>query len=393
MDETKSLSNTISHITSYNLTTVETCTPAGSYVSEHSEYDEEEDSFLTDSNSGQLITISSVAKSHDNGGEDSLKSTTETTDDKTTISGSLHSASSNNDLDDCKEKSDGTVTEVHYSEGFEDLSPKLANASSGFKYSDDFMTQQDEFSDHSKPQQSDKPVIDNASSSYSSDFHSHKDEIHSKNSEQLRELPPTATLEGSSPAYCSDFDDVSKSSRIDQSDSSQTQSDAQYSSDFDTTAEDYRPGSSPSDTISYRYTSDEFEDSEYSSQDSDSNNSESYSLGIQDAAPTQDQLEHELLYCKAARRILEGKVTKSKTAASLKTAPGNINQGSLQLGGHGAPPNSFEIPPYQNVTKFICSLYIIITKMRLALRAFLSNYVDHKTLPKSPKTLKIWREP
>ena len=308
MDETKSLSNTISHITSYNSTTVETCTPAGSYVSEHSEYDEEEDSFLTDSNSGQLITISSMAKSHDYGGEASSKSVSETTDDNTTISDS-----------------------------------------------DDFMTQQDEFSDHSKPQQSDKPVIDNASSSYSSDFHSHKDEIHSKNSEQLRELPPTDKLEGLSPAYSSDFDDVSKSSRIDQSDSSQTQSDAQYSSDFDASTKDFRPSSSPSDTISYRYTSDEFEGSEYSSQDSDSNNSESYSLGVHDAAPTQEQLEQELLYCKAARRILEGKTTKSKSAASLKKAPGNINQGSLQLGGHGAPPNSFEIPPYQNVTKFICS--------------------------------------
>ena len=354
MDETKSLSNTISHITSYNSTTVETCTPAGSYVSEHSEYDEEEDSFLTDSNSGQLITISSVAKSHDNGGEDSLKSTTETTDDKTTISGSLHSASSNNDLDDCKEKSDGTVTEVDYSERFEASSPKLMKASSGSKHSDDF-NQQDEFSDHSKPPQSAQSGLDNASSSYSSDFHSHKDEIHSKNSEQLRELPPTDKLEGLSPAYSSDFDDVSKSSRIDQSDSSQTQSDAQYSSDFDASTKDFRPSSSPSDTISYRYTSDEFEGSEYSSQDSDSNNSESYSLGVHDAAPTQEQLEQELLYCKAARRILEGKTTKSKSAASLKKAPGNINQGSLQLGGHGAPPNSFEIPPYQNVTKFICS--------------------------------------
>ena len=382
MDETKSLSNTISHITSYNSTTVETCTPAGSYVSEHSEYDEEEDSFLTDSNSGQLITISSMAKSHDYGGEASSKSVSETTDDKTTISGSLHSASSNNDLDGGNEKFDGTVTEVDCSEGFEAASPKLVNASSGSKYSDDFTSQQDEFSDHSKPPQSAQSGLDNASTLYSSDFYSKNDEINSKRSEQHKEVHPTDTLEGSSPAYSSDFDDVSKSSRIDQSDSSQTQSDAQYSSDFDASTKDFRPSSSPSDTISYRYTSDEFEGSEYSSQDSDSNNSESYSLGVHDAAPTQEQLEQELLYCKAARRILEGKTTKSKSAASLKKAPGNINQGSLQLGWHGAPPNSFEIPPYQNVTKFICSLYIIITKMRLALRTFLSNYVDHKTFAK-----------
>ena len=325
MDDAKSLSNTISHITSYNSTTVETRTSVGSsYGSDQSEYDEGEDSFLTDSNSGQLITISSIAKSHDNCGEVSTMPATETTDDKTTISGSLHSASSNNDLEEGTEKSDGTVTEVDYSERFEASSPKLMKASSGSKHSDDF-NQQDEFSGHSKPPQSAQSGLDNASSSYSSDFYSKNDETHSEISERHKEVHPTDKLEGSSPAYSSDFDDVSTSSQTEKSNASQIQSDAQYSSDFDASTGDQKQGSSPSDTISYRYTSDEFEGSEYSSQDRDSKSSGSYSTGVRDAAPTQEQLEQELLYCKAARRILEGKVTKSKSAASLKKIPGNVS--------------------------------------------------------------------
>ena len=57
-----------------------------------------------------------------------------------------------------------------------------------------------------------------------------------------------------------------------------------------------------------------------------------------------------------------------------------IAQGSLQLGGHGGPPNHFEIPPNQKVTKFICFLYIIIRVMWLAPKVILSNQVDNKIL-------------
>ena len=39
----------------------------------------------------------------------------------------------------------------------------------------------------------------------------------------------------------------------------------------------------------------------------------------------------------------------------------HTEQGSLQLSGHGVPPNQFEIPPNQNVTICIRSLYIILT--------------------------------
>ena len=48
------------------------------------------------------------------------------------------------------------------------------------------------------------------------------------------------------------------------------------------------------------------------------------------------------------------------------------DQGSLQLCGHSTPPIRFENTPNKNVTKFICSWYIMITKLRLAPRVFLS---------------------
>ena len=54
------------------------------------------------------------------------------------------------------------------------------------------------------------------------------------------------------------------------------------------------------------------------------------------------------------------------------------DQGSLQLGGHGGPPNHFEILPNQKVTKFISLLYIIIRVMWLAPKVILSNQVDNK---------------
>ena len=53
-------------------------------------------------------------------------------------------------------------------------------------------------------------------------------------------------------------------------------------------------------------------------------------------------------------------------------------QGSLQLGGHGSPPNHFEILPNQKVTKFISLLYIIIRVMWLAPKVILLNHVDNK---------------
>ena len=53
-------------------------------------------------------------------------------------------------------------------------------------------------------------------------------------------------------------------------------------------------------------------------------------------------------------------------------------QGSLQLGGHGSPPNRFDILPNQKVTKFISLLYIIIRVMWLAPKVILLNHVDNK---------------
>ena len=59
------------------------------------------------------------------------------------------------------------------------------------------------------------------------------------------------------------------------------------------------------------------------------------------------------------------------------------DQGSLQLCGHGTPPIHFENTPNKNVTKFISSWYIIITKLRLAPRVFLSNNVNHKSFTRT----------
>ena len=73
-------------------------------------------------------------------------------------------------------------------------------------------------------------------------------------------------------------------------------------------------------------------------------------------------------------------------------------QGSLQLGEHGGPPNHFEIPPNQKLTKIICFLYIIIRVMWLAPKVILSNQVDNKILviiTKPSKMLEqtLWGKP
>ena len=70
-----------------------------------------------------------------------------------------------------------------------------------------------------------------------------------------------------------------------------------------------------------------------------------------------------------------------------------MGQGSLQLGGHGAPPNHFEILPNQQVTKFIFFLYIIIRLMWLAPEVILSNQVDNTILAIITDPQKCWREP
>ena len=64
-------------------------------------------------------------------------------------------------------------------------------------------------------------------------------------------------------------------------------------------------------------------------------------------------------------------------------------QGSLQLGRHGGPPNHFEIPPNQKVTKFICFLYVIIRRMWLAPTVIFSNQVENKILAVITKPSKM----
>ena len=61
----------------------------------------------------------------------------------------------------------------------------------------------------------------------------------------------------------------------------------------------------------------------------------------------------------------------------------------IQICGHGTPPNPFEIPPNQNVTKFICTLHDIITRMWLAPMAFFSNNVNHEAFAKVTKPSKM----
>lgn len=63
-------------------------------------------------------------------------------------------------------------------------------------------------------------------------------------------------------------------------------------------------------------------------------------------------------------------------------------QSSLQLSGHGALPNPFEIPPKSNVTNLICYLDTIFTRMLSALKAFSSNHAYLENLAQNHQTCK-----
>lgn len=323
-DDCRTQSGTLSHLSSYNTSTsqIASAVPVSNTESE-------DDSFMTDSNSGQLITISSASITPKSDKSLTTDVSSPSQSDRTTVS---YHTSSSHSPGAGSEKSESVRSGDDYSSRFESVNHSAVSVE------DNVGTSQHQVGDikqlNENPLKNLTRRVDNSKSDhdadYSSDFHlqtnteeaaGSKDKVYKNDnvSKQQEEITPDY--------YSSDFDDASHSgSQRTSFSKSPTQTEEDYSSNFDATSERFSRSSKSltsksysTDYTSYRYSSDGFESSDTSSLAGDSCSSGHSSRGVQKPSLTPEQLQQELLYCKEARRILAGNSGDKKKKSRSET--------------------------------------------------------------------------